>query len=575
MTDEPPKILVVEDENVVALDLRRNLGRLGYRVLATVDSAEQALESVARQRPDLVLMDIHLRGQMDGIQAAERMAQVDIPVIYLTAFSDEGTLQRARLTEPFGYLLKPFDDRELHIIIELALHRHRAQKERDLRLREQAARMAVEREHRWSQFLARTSLELSASLDLKRTLDAIGRLAVPALADWAIVRARGEPGPEILALHHASGNEDLARELLRRYPAQPDAPHGSGRVLRTGQPELIAEIKDDMLRATASSEEHLELLRALGLRAQMCVPLRARGETWGTLTLASSESGRTYDREDLAHAMELAGRCSSAIDNARLYEESVRATRERDGLIEGLARTVHFSELFVGMLGHDLRNPLSAITSTATLLTVAADPARIVQRANRILSSGSRMARMIDQLLDFTQIRLGKGIPLQPVSVDLRRLCEEVIEELDLAQVRNIRLETVGDVAGRWDRDRLFQLLSNLFGNALQHGKGGALVCLDGKDAASVVVQVHNPGAIPPHILPVIFEPMKRSHDRKQVGSSGLGLGLQHQPSNRRRTRRLDRGNLVRGRGNALRHPARAKAGRLPETTRPAGDPAP
>ena len=111
------KILVVEDENIVAMDLRTTLTRLGYEVVDTVGTGPQAIEQVEQRQPDLVLMDIQLRGYMDGIEAADRIRRLDVPVVYLTAFSDDATLRRARDTEPFGYVLKPFDDRELQIVI--------------------------------------------------------------------------------------------------------------------------------------------------------------------------------------------------------------------------------------------------------------------------------------------------------------------------------------------------------------------------------------------------------------------------------------------------------------------------
>ena len=122
------RLLVVEDQSIIALDLKSRLTSLGYEVVATAAYGETAVEAVGRLDPDLVLMDIRLKGDMDGIQAAERIrADYNRPVIYLTAHSDDQTLQRARLTEPYGYILKPFEDRELQMVIELALYKHRVE----------------------------------------------------------------------------------------------------------------------------------------------------------------------------------------------------------------------------------------------------------------------------------------------------------------------------------------------------------------------------------------------------------------------------------------------------------------
>ena len=129
MNDTRPSILIVEDEGVIALDIRATLGRLGYTVPAAVATGSEAIARVEELRPDLVLMDIHLRGEMDGVEAARAIRdRFGVPVIYLTAFADPATLQRARITEPFGYLLKPFEERELHIVIEMALQRHDLQR---------------------------------------------------------------------------------------------------------------------------------------------------------------------------------------------------------------------------------------------------------------------------------------------------------------------------------------------------------------------------------------------------------------------------------------------------------------
>ncbi|HZW39072.1 MAG TPA: response regulator [Ignavibacteriaceae bacterium] len=117
-------ILIVEDERIVAMDIAASLRSLGYKVLGMVSSADEAIESALSTKPDLILMDIRLKGEKDGINAAEQIHQsFDVPIIYLTAYADEHTLQRAKLTEPYGYLLKPYEKRVLHSTIEMALYK--------------------------------------------------------------------------------------------------------------------------------------------------------------------------------------------------------------------------------------------------------------------------------------------------------------------------------------------------------------------------------------------------------------------------------------------------------------------
>jgi diguanylate cyclase (GGDEF)-like protein/PAS domain S-box-containing protein len=119
------QILVVEDESIVARDIQHRLRALGYHIPAVASSGEEALKTAEATRPDLVLMDIRLKGAMDGVATAEELRrQFNIPVVYLTAYADSDTLQRAKLTEPFGYILKPFEERELLTCIEVALYKH-------------------------------------------------------------------------------------------------------------------------------------------------------------------------------------------------------------------------------------------------------------------------------------------------------------------------------------------------------------------------------------------------------------------------------------------------------------------
>jgi len=120
------RVLIVEDEKIVAEDLHDMLERLNYQVIGLASSGEEAIQMTEANHPDLVLMDIRLKGDMDGIEAAEAIwAQFETPVTYLTAYADESTLERAKATLPFGYILKPFEERDLRTTVEIALYKHR------------------------------------------------------------------------------------------------------------------------------------------------------------------------------------------------------------------------------------------------------------------------------------------------------------------------------------------------------------------------------------------------------------------------------------------------------------------
>lgn len=127
---EKTNILVVEDENIVSKDIQYSLNKLGYNIIGAASTGEKAFELAATKNPDIILMDIMLKGDINGIQTAERIKrELQIPVIYLTAYADEATLAKAKITEPYGYILKPFKDIDLHTSIEMALYKFYKEKE--------------------------------------------------------------------------------------------------------------------------------------------------------------------------------------------------------------------------------------------------------------------------------------------------------------------------------------------------------------------------------------------------------------------------------------------------------------
>jgi signal transduction histidine kinase len=217
------------------------------------------------------------------------------------------------------------------------------------------------------------------------------------------------------------------------------------------------------------------------------------------------------------------------IEVARAIADHVAMAVSRFEAIDGLRDTVRFNEVFTGVLGHDLRNPMQAISTAAHLLRGRLDPnPRDAALVDRILASGQRMARMIDQLLDFTRMRVGSGVPIFPSMCDLGDVLRQVTGEIEQAHSdAHISLEARGDLRGTWDSDRLAQVFSNLVANAVQHGERshGVRVEADGTDSASVRVVVHNAGSIPDALLPMIFEPLAGGAQRRD-GTRGLGLGL-------------------------------------------------
>lgn len=188
-------------------------------------------------------------------------------------------------------------------------------------------RTGLEREQRRAAFLFDAGLEFDKSLDYKRAAETITRLAVPYLGDWAAVFTRTENGSiEQLSVEHRDPSKaEVSRELQSRYPPHLDQPIGVGKVIRTGEPDLLPVVSNEALEAGAENETHAQMLRGLGLRSAMVVPMRARDVTFGALALATAESERTYDEGQLALARKFSQRAAMALDNARLYTQVTAA----------------------------------------------------------------------------------------------------------------------------------------------------------------------------------------------------------------------------------------------------------
>jgi PAS domain S-box-containing protein len=173
-------------------------------------------------------------------------------------------------------------------------------------------------------FLAEATEILNRSLHLDEMLASFAELAVPTLADWCIVHGKGHDGTiDALAVAHADPEKvSWAQELGNRWPPNPGDGTGIGAILRSGTTELYPEITDEMLLAASRNDEHLQVLRSLGMKAVMTVPIPGRDGIFGTMTFVAAESGRRYDDQDLELAQELAQRAGFAVENARLYAES-------------------------------------------------------------------------------------------------------------------------------------------------------------------------------------------------------------------------------------------------------------
>ena len=377
---------------------------------------------------------------------------------------------------------------------------------------------AEQRREEKLQFLAEASATLTTSLDYEETLRKLAALAVPRLADWCgIEMLQGEERSQQLALAHTDpAKVSDAWALRERYPVDWSQRFGLPEVLRSGRAELYEEISEELLARSAVDDEHLGLIRALGLRSAIIAPLIARGRILGAITLVHAESGRRYDATDLALVEDVAARAALAVENARLYRETREAVRKRDD--------------FLSVASHELKTPLTSLKLTVSALEREAarmGPSEGLQaRLERIRTQSSRLATLVDQLLDVSRMSAGRLV-LDPEPLDLAELAADVVQRFADEAARldtRVTLRAPAPVPVRADRQRLDQVLTNLVSNALKYGEGSPVeVQVDCNSGPRLLVSDGGPG-IPSGEQERIFERFERG--RETEGQPGMGLGL-------------------------------------------------
>lgn len=393
---------------------------------------------------------------------------------------------------------------------------------------------AEKRQESRNAFLAKAGEALVSSLDYQTTLATVARLAVPQLADWCAVDlhdAATEKLQRVAVAHVDPAKVRLAEELGRRYPPEPEAPHGTAAVMRSGKSELAAEITPELLEGAARDAEHLRILRELSLSSAMIVPLRARTRSFGAMTFVYAESARRYSAEDLAFAEDLARRAAMAIENSVVIKAADDARARERWLREEAERTNRLKDEFLATASHELRTPLNAILGwTLTLRRGAIDVE--TDRALSIIERNARaQAKLIEDVLDVSRIVSGKLVlHLGPTS--LAAAGHAAIETITpAADAKGISI--VAEIAEEptvitADADRLQQVIWNLLSNAVKFTpKDGRVLLRVFRDGSDVCALVKDSGeGIRPELLGAIFEPFQQADASTTRRHGGLGLGL-------------------------------------------------
>lgn len=269
---------------------------------------------------------------------------------------------------------------------------------------------------------------------------------------------------------------------------------------------------------TASAAAQERAMRKLGRAASLAVEREATDK--GLIGERAQADSVLVDQREANERM-----VSATIRAHELMVDYDAARMRAEKSERELREVAELREMFIGILGHDLRNPLGSISMAAGLLLQRGHlDNQDAETVARIIRASQRITRMVAQLLDLTRARLGGGLAIERTPTDLREICRNVVEEFDAP----IHLEVEGDVTGTWDQDRVAEVLSNLAGNAIEYATPGTTVIVKARaDGAEVVVEVANQGApISADKLPFIFEPFRRARQGEKSKGGNLGLGL-------------------------------------------------
>lgn len=368
-------------------------------------------------------------------------------------------------------------------------------------------------------FLAELGAVLASTLEYEDTLEHVARLAVHELADLCIVGIVADGG-EIRRLKVVSRDPSKAwiSELIAATtPLDRARPHLVRSVLETKGSVLMARLSTDAVASLAHGEEHLRALRALDPRSFIGVPLLIHDKLVGAIALVSSTPSRVYGPRDVRFAEEIARRAALAIENARLYRAAQRAIAARDDVL--------------GVVAHDLRNPLGTILMQASLLRIReVAPERLRRAADVVERAATRMNRLIEDLLDVTRMEAGRlGVERTPVT-PARIVHDSVDSQAPLAAASDIALsaevpEELPEISA--DRDRLLQVFENLIGNALKFTKpAGRITIGAAARRGEVLFWVADTGAgVSAEHLPHLFDRFWQARSGDRLGA-GLGLPI-------------------------------------------------
>jgi PAS domain S-box-containing protein len=466
------KILIVEDEAIEAMDVQQRLKRLGYPLPDIAYNGAEGVRKAEQTRPDLILMDIMMPGELDGVAAAERIrARFDIPIIFLTAYADEKTLSRAKITAPYGYIVKPFQERELHIAVDMALYRHKMDKE------------LAERKKWFATTLSSIGDAVIAATDEDGLITFMNPVA-EGLTGWELEDALNKEMTEVFKIV----------ELDTRKPVElPIA-----RAIREGATICLAN--EALLIAKDGTELPIHCSAA---------PIRDdKGSNLGVILIFRD------------------------ITERKQAEERIKALNEQlKDRLAALDAANKELEAFSYSVSHDLRAPLRIISRFSTIVYEDYADKLDAQGKDylaRIKNGTDRMGRLIEDILRLSLIARQR---LDRIDYDLSGLAASVMNSLrEAAPARNLEVVIAEGLRAAVDPSLMRIALTNLFDNAWKFTAKAEHARIEfgaeEKDSNLVYFVRDNGAGFEPAQAAGMFRPFQRLHSETEFEGTGIGLAI-------------------------------------------------
>jgi PAS domain S-box-containing protein len=374
-------------------------------------------------------------------------------------------------------------------------------------------------------FLIEASRVLASTLDGDQALTELTRIVVPTLADWCVVDVIDEANAErlyrVAVAHVDRAKAERVRQMSERDPISLDAPSGPGRVARTGEAELVPLVSPETLEHEAGDDQQRRTIKEIRPVSYVSVPIEGRDHILGVLTIVSAESRRRYGDEELALAQEIARRAAMAVDNARLYETALVASRAKSD--------------FLAVMSHELRTPLNAIIGYAELLLMGvptAIPPQTHGHVQRIRTASRHLLEIVEEILTFSRMEAGREAvvrgPADAVALvrDTVVLIEPMAREKGLDFVTRVPNHAI---AMETDAGKVRQILLNLLSNAVKFTEHGHVeISLAERDSGVIFVVEDTGIGISRDNAERVFEPFWQVQQSatRQAGGTGLGLSV-------------------------------------------------